>query len=41
MKGHKFDKNFWISLVLMLFVVTYPFAIIFAFLYFFEIVNIV
>ncbi len=39
-KGKKFDANFWLSLVLMIFVITYPLAIIFALLYFFKIFEI-
>lgn len=39
-KGQKFDANFWLALVLMIFVVTYPFAIIFAYLYYFEVFRI-
>ena len=34
---NQFDKNFWVALILMVFVFTYPLAIIFAYLYYFKI----
>ncbi|QDZ22456.1 hypothetical protein HOP50_07g49970 [Chloropicon primus] len=40
MKAQKFDVNFWIALVLMVFVVTWPLAIVFAYLYYFDIVRV-
>ena len=36
----EFDINFWVCLVLMILVFTYPLAMIFAFLYFFDILRI-
>jgi len=40
LKGKKFDANFWLTACLMVFVVTWPLAIIYAYLYFFKIVNV-
>lgn len=40
MKGKQFDANFWVALCLMVFIFTYPLAMIFAYLYFFDIMKI-
>jgi len=39
-KGKQFDANFWVALCLMVFIFTYPLAMIFAYLYFFDIMKI-
>ena len=39
-KGKQFDANFWVALCLMVFIFTYPLAMIFAYLFFFDIMKI-